>query len=69
VEANSLVDSGNKTGALSFGGSAFKIPGSKNVAGETLVPALMPLQPELNSASTISIASHRKFQFNLTCPV
>jgi hypothetical protein len=34
-----------------------------------LVPALMPLQPELNSASAISIASHRKFQFNLTCPV
>jgi hypothetical protein len=54
---------------LFFGGSAFKIPGSKNVAGETLVPALMPLQPELNSTSAISIASHRKFQFNLTCPV
>jgi hypothetical protein len=64
-----LVDSGDKIGTLVFGGSAFMIPGSKNVAGEMLVPALMPLQPELNSASAISIASHRKFQFNLTCPV
>jgi len=69
MEANSLVDSGNKTGVLVFGGPAFIIPGSKNVAGETLVPALMPLQPEPNSASAISIASHGKFQFNLTCPV
>jgi hypothetical protein len=66
VEANSLVGPAGKTGAPVLCGSAFK---SKKVAGETLVPALMPLQPELNNASVISIASHRKFEFNLTCPV
>jgi len=51
------------------GGSAFISPGIKNVAGETDVPALMPEQPAPASAKNTSIASRRKFQFNLTCPV
>jgi hypothetical protein len=48
---------------------AFNSPGRKNEAGETVVPALMPLHPALNSVKNTSIASHRKLQFNLTCPV
>ena len=58
------------TGALvAAGGSAFISPGRKNVAGETDVPALMPEQPAPPSVKNTSIASHRKFHFNLTCPV
>ena len=58
------------TGAsVDAGGSAFNSPGRKNEAGETLLLALMPPQPVLNSVKNTSIASHNKFQFNLTCPV
>jgi hypothetical protein len=45
------------------------IPGKRNVAGETDVPALMPLQPALKTASATIIARPRKLQFNLTRPV
>gem|GEM_PF-3296815 len=58
------------TGALvTHCGSAFMMPGNRNVAGETDVPALMPLQPVPASGNTSSIARRAKFQFNLTCPV
>jgi hypothetical protein len=59
----------NATGALVAGGSVFRMPGKKKDAGETDVLVLMPLQPAKASASVISIARPRKFQFNLTCPV
>jgi hypothetical protein len=64
-----LEFSGNAAGVLVEGGSAFNSPGRKNEAGETLWLALMPPQPVLHSASTISIASAGKFLFILTCPV
>jgi hypothetical protein len=57
------------TGAGAAGGSAFISPGMKNVAGETLPPALMPEQPAPHSVINASIASRGKFQFNLTCLV
>jgi hypothetical protein len=58
------------TGALvAAGGSAFISPGSKNVAGDTVAPVLMPEQPAPASVNNTSIASRDKFQFNLTCPV
>jgi hypothetical protein len=41
----------------------------KNVAGETVVPALMPEQPAPHSVKNTSIASRTKFQLNLICPV
>jgi hypothetical protein len=44
-------------------------PGKKKVAGETLLLALMPLQPALANASARSIASSVILQFNLTWPV
>jgi hypothetical protein len=69
LKANSLEGSGSATGELVEAGAAFISPGRKNDAGETLWLALMPLQPELHRASAISIASHRKLPFNLTCPV
>jgi hypothetical protein len=65
-KANSLDVSGNETSVLVTGKSVFIIPGSRNVAGDTDVPALMPLQPAAHSPIIASIASHAKFQFNLT---
>jgi len=59
----------NAAGALVEGRSAFKSPGRKNEAGETLWLALMPLQPVLHNANAISIASAGKFLFILTCLV
>ncbi len=41
-------------------------PGSKNVAGETLRDALMPLQPVPITAKTGMIAKLRIVQLNLT---
>jgi hypothetical protein len=64
--------SGNETGAFVGGGSAFKkcpAPGKRKSAGETDPLALMPLHPALNNVKNTSIASHKKLQFNLTCPV
>lgn len=59
-----------KTGWLdAAGGSAFMSPGMKKVAGETVPLALTPEQPVLNKTSASSIASSKKFQFNLTRPV
>jgi hypothetical protein len=64
--------SGNEPGAFVGDGSAFRkcpAPGKRKSMGETVVPALMPEQPALDSVKNTSIASHNKFQFNLTCPV
>jgi hypothetical protein len=47
------------------GGLAFR----RNIAGETEPPALMPPHPVAYIATATSIASRRKFRFNLTCPV
>jgi hypothetical protein len=58
-----------KTDGSALGGSAFMMPGRKNDAGETVVPVLIPLQPALSSIIAVSIARHRKFTLNLTCPV
>lgn len=69
ARANCLDGSVGKIDGLVIGGSAFRIPGRKNDAGETDVPVLTPLQPALNSASAVSIARHRKFTLNLTCLV
>jgi hypothetical protein len=63
-----LAGSGVKAGGLT-GASFFISPGTRKVAGETLPPAFMPLQPETASGKTTSIASHRNFQQNLTCRV
>ncbi len=60
---------GNAAGALVAGGSTFRnepIPGKKKSRGETLLLALMPLQPAANNAIAASIASRSKFRFNLT---
>jgi hypothetical protein len=56
-------------GTAGGGGSAFITPGKKNVAGETLPPALTPEQPAAHSVKNASIASRAKFQLNLTCLV
>jgi hypothetical protein len=64
--------SGNEPGVFVGDGSAFRkcpTPGKRKSMGETDVPALIPLHPALNNAKNTSIASHRKLQFNLTCPV
>jgi hypothetical protein len=55
-------------GALVDGTVSFFInPGSRNVAGETLVPALTPPQPApTNGSDNTTIASQINFQFNLT---
>jgi hypothetical protein len=59
----------NATGALVVVGLAFRIPGKKKDAGETLWLALMPPQPDVPNASATNIATSIKFQFNLTCTV
>jgi hypothetical protein len=61
----------NATGALVVAGLAFRIPGKKKDAGETLWLALMPPQPLVptTKASATNIATSIKFQFNLTCAV
>jgi hypothetical protein len=65
--ANSVDISRKATGAfVAHGASFFIIPGNKNDAGETVVPAWMPLQPALDTENAASIASRIKFQFNLT---
>jgi hypothetical protein len=73
VQAISGEDTEAYTGASDDGGgSAFISPGIKNVAGETVPPALTPEQPALNNprtASNASIASRADFQLNLTNPV
>jgi hypothetical protein len=58
-------------GAFVAGGvSFFKSPGRKNDAGETDVPAFTPPQPATrNGSGSNTIASHKNFQFNLTCLV
>jgi hypothetical protein len=58
-------------GALVAGVVSFlKSPGRKNDAGETVVPALTPPQPLAKKGSGSNrIASHKIFQFNLTCLV
>jgi hypothetical protein len=56
----------DKTGAFVAGKSAFMMPGKRNVAGETEVPALIPLQPAPQTISATMIARPGKFQFNLT---
>jgi hypothetical protein len=61
-----LFKANSFAGTPAFGESFFIIPGNKNVAGETEVPVLMPLQPATGSAITASIASRIKLQFNLT---
>jgi len=61
--------SGNVAGVLVEGGPAFKSPGRKNEAGETVLLALMPPQPMVHSASAISIVSAGEFLFILTCLV
>jgi hypothetical protein len=48
-------------------GTLFFTPGRKKVAGETEPPRLTPPHPVRERASAGSIASHRNFQFNLTC--
>jgi hypothetical protein len=55
-------------GALEGGSLRIK-PGKKKLAGETVVPALTPLQPLTTAANATNIASHMNFQFNLTRPV
>ncbi len=72
TEAISLEISGSPTGGLVWAGSALRkdpAPGSKKSSGETLWPALMPLQPAIASGTAASSASHRNFRFNLTCRV
>lgn len=63
--ANSLVVSGTAMGAL-VDTSFLKSPGKKNDAGETVVPALMPLQPAPTNVSAAKNASSMKFRFNFT---
>jgi hypothetical protein len=58
--------SGASVGAPVAAGGVFFI---RNIAGETEPPALMPPQPPVHNATVISIASRKKFQSNLTCPV
>src|SRR5258706_3942158 len=69
TKANCLDGSAGKPDGSVSGGPAFMMPGRKNDAGETDVPALIPLQPALNSINAVSIARYTKFTFNLTCPV
>jgi hypothetical protein len=57
------------TGALVTAGLAWSKPGKKKLAGETLWLALTPPQPPLQKNNGTNIASHTKFQFNLTCQV
>ena len=57
--------SGVKAGAF-VGASFFKSPGKKNDAGETDVPALMPLHPVPENASAARSANNMKFQCNFT---
>jgi len=64
-----LEVSGNDAGALVEGGSAFKMPGKKKLAGETLWLALMPAQPAQASMNAANMAGSSKLQFNLTCPL
>jgi len=69
VVATSVGIAGNAPGAFVQAGSALikePIPGRKKSRGETLLLALMPLQPAANNAITASIASRSKFRFNLT---
>ncbi len=47
-------------------GSAFKIPGRKNEAGEMLLEAVNPPQPARKRRRTGRIVSRSVFQFKLT---
>jgi hypothetical protein len=69
TEAMELEISGNATGALVGGGSAFMMPGRKKSNGETLWLALDAAAAGHQSANAASRPSHRKFQLNLTCRV
>jgi len=60
----------NATGAFVAGETSFFIsPGMIKSSGEKVREALMPPQPAPKSATAASIASHKKFQLNLTCRV
>ncbi len=48
------------------GGSAFRIPGRKNEAGEMLLEAVNPPQPVRKKRRTGRLVSRRILQFNLT---
>jgi hypothetical protein len=50
------------------GGSAFSRPGSRNVAGDTLWEALMPLQPVPQEATPASKTANATFLFKFTKP-
>ena len=50
-------------------GTVFITPGRKKVAGETEPPTLTPPHPVRDTANAVSIASRKKFRFNLTCLV
>jgi hypothetical protein len=60
----------NATGAfVAAGGSFFRMPGRKKLAGETDAPVLIPEQPAASSATATGTANQKNFPFNLTCPL
>ena len=50
-------------------GAAWIMPGSKKSSGETVLDALTPPHPAVNSGTAASRAKYKKIQLNLTCLV